>query len=192
MRDTVSVVVTVRIVAISGSLRAGSMNGAVLRAAAAAAPRDMEIVLYEGLGSLPHFNPDLDGEGAIAPPPVAELRALLDGAHGVLISTPEYAHGVPGSLKNALDWLVSTDVLGGKPIVLLNASAGGGEHALNSLVEILRTMGADVLTWASLLTPFLKKKLGGTNVDPNVSAALRPPLDALREAALRRLALAET
>ena len=149
MRDTVSVVVAVRIVAISGSLRAGSMNGAVLRAAAAAAPRDMEIVLYEGIGSSPHFNPHLAGEGALAPPPVAELRALLDGAHGVLISTPEYAHGVPGSLKNALDWLVSTDVLGGKPIVLLNASAGGGEFALGSLVEILRTMGADVLTWAS-------------------------------------------
>jgi chromate reductase, NAD(P)H dehydrogenase (quinone) len=168
-----------RIIAISGSLRAESMNARVLRAAAAVAPPGMEILVYEKIGELPHFNPDLDFEGAHAPPAVAELRALLDGAEGVLISTPEYAHGIPGSLKNALDWLVSTDVLGRKPIVLLNASASGGGYALAALTETLRTMGADVLTQASLLTPFLKKKLVGPDVDPEVAAALGPPLEAL-------------
>jgi NAD(P)H-dependent FMN reductase len=168
-----------RIVAISGSLRAGSMNARVLHAAAAVAPAGLEIVVYEKIGDLPHFNPDLDHEGAPAPPPVAELRALLDGAGGLLISTPEYAHGVPGTLKNALDWLVSTDVLGRKPVVLLNASATGGGYALAALTETLRTMGADVLTHASLLTPFLKKKLVGPDVDPEVAAALGPALEAL-------------
>ena len=168
-----------RVVAISGSLRAGSMNARVLHAAAVVAPPRMEVLVYERLGELPHFNPDLDFEGATAPPAVAELRALLEGAGGLLISTPEYAHGIPGTLKNALDWLVSTDVLGGKPIVLLNASASGGGFALASLTETLRTMGADVLTQASLLTPFLGKKLLGQDVDPEVAAALGPPLRAL-------------
>jgi NAD(P)H-dependent FMN reductase len=169
-----------RIVALSGSLREGSMNGAVLRAAAAVAPPGLEVVLYEGTGGLPHFNPDLDGEGAVAPPAVAALRGLLDGAQGVLISSPEYAHGIPGTLKNALDWLVSTDVLGGKPIVLVNASASGGEHAQAALAETLRTMGAKVLVAASLLTPFLKRKRVGPTVDPEVAAALRPCLEALQ------------
>jgi chromate reductase len=162
-----------KIVAITGSLRAGSGNVVALRAAAAIAPPSMEILVYEGIGGLPHFNPDLDYEGAVAPPPVAELRALLDGASGVLVSSPEYAHGVPGTLKNALDWLVSTDVLGGKPVVLLNVSASGGEHAQAALAETLRTMGANVLGQLAL------GKRGGAELE----AALRPWLERLQAAA---------
>src|SRR5262249_15161000 len=107
------------------------------------------------------------------------LRALVDGAHGLLISTPEYAHGIPGTLKNALDWLVSTDVLGKKPIVLLNASASGGGYALAALTETLRTMGADVLTQASLLTPFLRRTRVVPAVAPEAAPARGPPLRAL-------------
>jgi NAD(P)H-dependent FMN reductase len=91
-----------RILAISGSLRAASSNTAVLQAAIELAPPDVEIVRCDGLSELPHFNPDLDD--ANAPAPVANWRAQLKAADGVLISSPEYAHGVPGSLKNALDW----------------------------------------------------------------------------------------
>src|SRR5690349_21363282 len=103
-----------RILAISGSLREGSSNTAVLQAAAALAPLGVEIILYDGLGRLPHFNPDLDGENAVAP--VAEWRARLQSADGVLISSPEYAHGVPGSLKNALDWVVGSGEFVNKPV----------------------------------------------------------------------------
>jgi len=130
----------VKIIAISGSLRARSSNLALLRAAAAIAPAGMEVAIYDGLASLPHFNPDDDEEGVAPPAPVAALRALLADADGIVISTPEYAHGLPGSLKNALDWLVSDGALVDKPVAILSASPIGGQFAQASLVEILTTM----------------------------------------------------
>ena len=92
-----------RFLAISGSLRLASSNTALLRAAALVAPEGVEIILYRGLGDLPHFNPDLE---AAEPPSVTEFREQVRISDGLLISSPEYAHGVPGVLKNALDWLV--------------------------------------------------------------------------------------
>src|SRR5690242_9174445 len=98
-----------RLLAISGSLRAGSSNTAILQAARLVAPSDVELVLYEGLAELPAFNPDLDTvEGDRVPERVRELRALVGSADGLLICSPEYAHGIPGSLKNLLDWLVGS------------------------------------------------------------------------------------
>src|SRR4030095_16413207 len=88
------------ILAISGSLRADSSNARLLRSAAAVAPAGMAFICYEQLALLPHFNPALDGEGATPPPAVADLRRLLAEADGVVISTPEYAHGGPGPPKN--------------------------------------------------------------------------------------------
>jgi chromate reductase, NAD(P)H dehydrogenase (quinone) len=141
----------------------------------------MEFVFYEGIGGLPHFNPDLDGEGAVPPAAIAEFRALLAAADGVIISCPEYAHGVPGSLKNALDWIVSSGELTDKPLVLVNASAAGGERAQAALVETLTVMGANVLVEASLLAPFLRKKLEGQGgvLDTDAAQALRSSLVAL-------------
>ncbi|GAC1391740.1 MAG: hypothetical protein NVS4B11_21460 [Ktedonobacteraceae bacterium] len=89
-----------RILAISGSLRADSTNTTLVRATAALAPKNMEILMYDGLADLPHFTPDLDGDDP--PAPVSSLRKLLQATDGVLICTPEYAFGVPGTLKNAL------------------------------------------------------------------------------------------
>src|SRR5437660_3669370 len=123
-----------KIVAICGSLRAQSSNLALLRAAAKIGT---EVQIYDGLADLPHFNPDDDVEGATPPPAVAALRAMLADADGILISSPEYAHGVPGSLKNMLDWLVSDGALAGKPVALINASPAGGAFARDSLVETL-------------------------------------------------------
>ena len=95
-----------RILAISGSLRAASSNTALLRAAGALAPEGVEVVLYEGLAGLPHFNPDLDDlDTGTAPPAVVGFRSRLDASDGVSISSPEYAHGVPGAMKNAIDWV---------------------------------------------------------------------------------------
>ena len=98
-----------RILAISGSLRTGSSNTMLLRAAVALAPQAFEVSVYDGLATLPHFNPDQDNEAA--PPPVVDFRSQLHASDGVLISSPEYAHGVPGVLKNALDWVVASGEL---------------------------------------------------------------------------------
>ena len=134
-----------KIVAISGSLRAGSSNAALLRAAAELAPID----ICDALGELPHFNPDLDGDDP--PASVRAFRQLLESADGIIISSPEYAHGVPGSLKNALDWLVSDGTLVGKPVLIITTAPTFGEFAHAQLVETLTTMNWNVLKDASLL-----------------------------------------
>ena len=92
----------------------------LLKAAELLAPDGVTVEIYEELAGLPHFNPDLD----IEPPPlpVAQWRKRIQRVDGLIISSPEYARGVPGSLKNALDWLVSSDVFPGKPVALFNAS----------------------------------------------------------------------
>ena len=92
------------ILAISGSLRAGASNTAVLQAAVLLSPPGVTITLYDGLGALPHFNPDLDSpDGRALPAIVADLRSQVGHADALLISCPEYAHGIPGSFKNLLD-----------------------------------------------------------------------------------------
>jgi len=166
-----------KIIAICGSLRAHSSNRALLQAAVKLAPEGMEVTIYEGLAGLPHFNPDDDEEGTTPPPAVTELRSLLAAADGILISSPEYAHGVPGSLKNALDWLVSDGALVDKPIALISASPVGGQFAQSSLVETLTTMNWRVVgTWAS------PKKVRDENVDDDITAVIREAFTALANA----------
>jgi len=172
-----------RIVTISGSLRSASSNAALLRAAARVAPDGVEVVAYEGMGELPHFNPDLDAEGTSPPPSVHELRELLISADAILISSPEYAHGVPGAFKNLLDWLVSTGELVGKPVALLNASPAGGEYAQNAILETLRTMNWRVVEEASRVKPFVRRKIVGEVVDAETLAVLSEGVAALLDAA---------
>lgn len=175
-----------RILAISGSLRAGSSNTALLRAAALLAPEGMEIVLYAGLGELPHFNPDLDVDGGAVPPAVADLRSRVEAADALLLSSPEYAHGVPGSLKNALDWLVSGPEIVGKPFALLNASPRA-TLAQASLAETLATMSATRVPEASIALPLLGRRIdaAGIAADPELSGALRHALEDLAHATER-------
>jgi chromate reductase len=154
-----------KIVGISGSLRKHSSNAALLRAVGRVVPPGVHVIIYAGLGSLPHFNPDLDEEGTLPPDSVAKLRSLLINADAVLISSPEYAHGVPGVLKNMLDWLVSTGELVGKPVVLLNASPAGGTYAQASLHETLRTMNWRVVLQASRMEPFVPRRIVGEVID---------------------------
>ena len=138
-----------RVVAISGSLRAGSSNTTILQEMKRLAPSDLDVDLWEGLGDLPHFNPDLDEEDSDAPRAVAKFRELLRAADGILISTPEYAHGLPGSLKNALDWLVSDGLLVAKRVLLVNASPRS-TFAQAQLIETLRTMSWNVVASVTL------------------------------------------
>ncbi|GHO98154.1 FMN reductase [Reticulibacter mediterranei] len=173
-----------RILAISGSLRASSTNTRLVRAMVALAPADMHITIYEGLGDLPHFSPDLDGNNA--PASVHNLRTQLQEADGVLICTPEYAFGVPGSLKNALDWTVSTGDFSGKPTAAVSASPlwGGGDKAHASLLLTLTALGANVPRQAKLSIPHINKKLNdnGELSDPTTAQALSAVLAALEQA----------
>jgi NAD(P)H-dependent FMN reductase len=141
-----------KILAISGSLRAVSSNTAVLRAAARLPPDGVEITLFEGLAGLPFFNPDLDGD--TVPDPVAAFRRLVGEADGMLISSPEYARGVAGVLKNALDWLVASSEFPSKPVALINTSPRA-THALAALTLTLETMSAQLVREACVTLPLL-------------------------------------
>ena len=109
----------VRVLAVSGSLRQASSNSILLRAAERLCPADVVVMHYDGIDGLPHFNPDL-----LENPPeaVAQLCSIIGQADGLLLSCPEYARGIPGSFKNMLEWLVSSEEFPGKPVALFNAS----------------------------------------------------------------------
>ena len=130
------------ILAISGSLRAGSANTTLLKILGNLFPENIRYVIYEGIGDLPHFNPDIDQEEALMP--VKLFREQVKNADGVVICTPEYAFGVPGVLKNALDWLVSSGELNEKPVATISASPlyRGGDRAHASLLLTLEALGA--------------------------------------------------
>ena len=145
-----------RLLTLCGSLRAHSSNRAILRAYGRLAPAGLRVDHYEGLGSLPHFNPDLDVEPLL--PAVAAWRGLVGGADALAISTPEYVHALPGSFKNALDWLVSDPAFAGKPVAILQA-ARGSNWALDSLREVLATMSARLVEPATVLLPFTTNQL---------------------------------
>ena len=170
--------------AISGSLRAHSSNTEVLRACAILAPASVRITLFDGLGDLPHFNPDLDKEGARLPPSVESFRAEIDATDALLISSPEYAHGVPGALKNALDWLVSAPGMLFKPIGLINISSRS-THAYASLLETLRTMSTVPVPEASVELSLTSRSQSAAEIaaDPEIADRLRSSLESLVPAA---------
>ena len=114
---------TKNILAISGSLRAGSSNHAVLQYLGAMAPAGVNYSIYNGLADIPHFDPGLDNDDP--PAAVTIFRDVLAKTDGVIICIPEYAYGVPGTLKNALDWTLSSGSLSEKPVALITASTGG-------------------------------------------------------------------
>lgn len=177
------------VLAISGSLRAQSSNAELLRAAGLLDPSSFAVSLYDGLAGLPHFNPDDDREDSVLPAAVAELRARIAAADALLISSPEYAHGVPGSLKNALDWLVSGPEMPGKPVGVLTASSLA-LHAPPSLVETLRTMSALVVDDAVRVVPLAGRRLDAAGIvrEPKLAGIVRDALHALRQAVLARRA----
>ena len=138
-----------RILGLSGSLRSMSVSTTLLKAAARIAPRNITFVAYDGLGSLPHFNPELDKEPPL--PAVAEFRAQLNCSAGVLISCLEYANGIPGVLKNALDWVAASGEFYGKPVALFHPPFASFAQA--SLLETLGGMDAKLIPEAFLLAP---------------------------------------
>jgi chromate reductase, NAD(P)H dehydrogenase (quinone) len=164
------------LLAMSGSLRTGSTNSALLRAVEILAPLDCRIVHYAGLAELPHFNPDFDV--IPAPQMVARLRAQVQAADGLVISSPEYARGIPGSFKNALDWLVSSPEIAGKPVALINASPRG-TAAQEALRLVLTTIATRIVDEASVALPLLGKVLSGEAIaaDAEIGPAIRVAME---------------
>lgn len=139
----------VRLLALCGSLRESSKNRRALLRARDAAPPGCVVRLWDDLAKIPPFSPDLDQEGRILPDDVESLEAAIGRADGLLLACPEYAHGVPGAFKNALDWMVGSVVFPGKPVAVWNI-APHTFHAQQQLREILRTMSARIIENASL------------------------------------------
>jgi len=152
----------VTVLMVSGSLRAGSTNTALLNTARAVAPRGVDAVLYAGLDHLPHFNPDADQDPL--DPGVAQLRAALSQADALLFSTPEYAGALPGSFKNLLDWTVGGGETYGKPAAWLNASGvqspTGAADAHASLRKVLGYTGVTIVEQACLRIPVARREIG--------------------------------
>lgn len=158
-----------KICALSGSVRAASANGQLLEVASQVAPAGMAVVPGPLLDGLPHFNPDQLDERL--PASVKSFRALLAASDGVLLSSPEYAHGIPGVLKNALDWLVSDVDFVGKRMVIVNVSASEAEYLMAHLLEVLRTMSANVLFSASLRSAHVRQATANGVLDPQSAVA---------------------
>ena len=138
---------TVQILAIPGSLRRDSVNHAALRAAAAAGAVDGVTVTIDSLArTLPLFDPDLE----VAPPStVVRFRAAIERAAGILMAVPEYAHGIPGAFKNALDWTVGTGSLYAKPVAVLDVAHGSrGGYVREALDHVFGAMQSDVVRYA--------------------------------------------
>jgi NAD(P)H-dependent FMN reductase len=175
---------------ISGSTRNGSTNTAVLRTVHALAAPELTTEIYDGLATLPAFNPDDDHEPL--PAPVARLRAAVHDADALLFCTPEYAGALPGAFKNLLDWTVGDAEprsISGKPIGWLNvagpAAPSGGADAHESLAKVLGYVGAHVVEDACLRLPLTRDAVGedGLVGDEVVRAAALGALRALRAAA---------
>lgn len=170
--------VVMKILAISGSLRASSINSSLLRAACRLAPPEIEMNLFTGLGALPLFNPDLEVEPPFS---VKSFREQVAVSDALLIASPEYAHGLTGAIKNGLDWLVSYEPFAHKAAVL-NASPRA-HHADEVLREILKTMAAVIVESASITIPLLGSGLdeNGMVNTPSIARLIRGSLGCLYE-----------
>ena len=149
------------ILAISGSLRAKSTNLTILEIIAEMFGDKINLTIYDGLGDLPHFNPDLDTDNPLVA--VADLRQQINRCNGVLICSPEYVFSVPAGLKNALEWTVSSANFHNKPTALITASSLG-EKAHESLLLILKTVDAKIGENSALLISHAQTKIKNEKV----------------------------
>jgi chromate reductase, NAD(P)H dehydrogenase (quinone) len=163
--------VRIRFLMISGSLRSASASSAALTAASELVPDDVEPVVYQGLRSLPHYNPDRD----IVPldEAVSELRAAIHQADAIVVSTPEYAGALPGSFKNVLDWTIGDDQprsIYEKPVAWINVSPRGAVGAHEELLKVLTYAHADVVEEACLNLPVTAVMISETGLLTDATA----------------------
>jgi chromate reductase len=171
----------ITLLAISGSTRKASSNLNLIKAITGLSSELFTIKLFDGLDRLPHFNPDLLTDD-LTPVEVTAFRKQIKDADGILICTPEYAIGVPGTLKNAIDWTVSSMEFSGKPVALITASLSG-EKAHQSLLGTLLIIEAKMTTDTQLLVPFVKSKVNDDAqiTDPGTLHAVNKLLRSLAE-----------
>jgi len=176
---------SIHLLLISGSLREGSTNTAVLRTARELAGDGVITTMYERMADLPHFNPDDDREGEPVQTAVADLRAQIAAADALLLCTPEYAGALPGALKNLLEWTVGDGGTYRKPIAWINASGPaaptGGADAHDSLRKVLGYVHADVVDAACTRIALTRDAVGsdGTIIDPTAREKIGQTVAAL-------------
>lgn len=166
-----------KILAICGSIKQDSANHSLLKTIAALSKGQFGLDVFENLTALPYFNPDQTDD---APQPVLDLRSRIEAADGVLICTPEYVFSLPGVLKNALEWMVSTVVLTDKPAALITASSSG-KVAHESLLLVMKTLGAKTTDDTCLLIQSIKSKMTkeGIITDEQTEQQVKKLIDSL-------------
>ncbi|HEY0677980.1 MAG TPA: NAD(P)H-dependent oxidoreductase [Chitinophagaceae bacterium] len=166
-----------RIIAISGSTRKSSSNLNLIRAIINLFSDKADFRIFQELSVIPHFNPDLDNGDP--PQSVTDFRRQLNEADGVLICTPEYAMGVPGTLKNAIDWTVSSMEFSHKPVALITASLSG-QKAHMALMETLKVIEAEIPEASQLVVSFVKTKVSDEKIiDPQTLEQVRNVMQSL-------------
>lgn len=150
-----------RFYAISGSLRAASIHSALLHALKDNAPDGVEIEICDLIGQMPIFNPDLEGEQT--PAAVLAFAEKVGQADALIIACPEYAHGIPGGLKNAFDWLVSRSELVGKPFLFAHGYQNRGQYVLAALREVLLTASLIEMPMSGFNLPLVGKTIPETD-----------------------------
>ena len=173
----------IRILAIAGSLRGTSYNRAALDALQLLAPASVVIDIFERMAQLPLFNPDLEGQ---LPAPVQVLKTAVANADGLILASPEYAHGISGVMKNALDWLVSGEEFVNLPVALINTSPRA-THAQAALREVVTTMSGVMVEAGSVAIPLLGSGLDARGImeDPLLSAQLKNALQGFGDEIIR-------
>ena len=146
-------------------------------------PTDVDVELYDGLARLPAFDPDVEESGDL-PDAVRDLRARMAAADALVVCSPEYMHGMPGSLKNLLDWLVGSVDFPGKLVTLVAASERSA-YAQAQLAEVLRTMSARLVPAECVVVPLPSRAMNAREItaDPALAAILRSTIAGIREAA---------
>lgn len=164
----------IKFFALSGSLREASYNSAALKALAQNSPDHIDIVIGD-ISQLPLFNPDLESEFI---PALDKIKSEIKSSSGLIISSPEYAHGISAPMKNVLDWLVSSSEFPEIPIMLINTSPRA-THALESLKEVLTTMSGIIIDVAYVSIPLLGSVLldGDISQDNDCHSMLSEGLD---------------
>ncbi len=146
----------IKILAISGSTKKNSSNESILKFISSFYQDQLEVEIYDGIDRLPHFNPDLDNKGV--PKAVLAFREKIVSADGVIICTPEYVFSLPGSLKNAIEWNVSTTNFSNKPVAIIVAAASG-EKAFEALELVMTTIESRIAEHSKLLIKVVKAKV---------------------------------
>jgi chromate reductase len=175
----------INILCMSGSLRSASTNAALLGAAKILAPAEFDVRIWDGLGDLPHFNPDFEGEAI--PKSVIEFRKLAGSCDAIIIACPEYARGIPGAFKNALDWLVGSETFFDRRVALFNASPRASA-AQDALRLVLTTMAAQIVETACIAVPLISKSMTAQEIanDQDMSKKINMALTNLSFAIAQR------